>query len=346
VSQLIVEKPRNAGQSLKLRLSLIYALLIAANLAAWAWAWVLFGDRPVLMGTALLAYVFGLRHAVDADHIAAIDTVVRKLMQDGQKPIAVGFFFSLGHSTVVALAALAVAATATALQGPLETFKSFGAVIGTTISAAFLFAMGIVNLVIFKAVWSAFQRVRRGGAIADDELDLMLVGGGFLARLCRPLFRALKRPWQMYPLGFLFGLGFDTATEVSLLGISAAQVAQGLSIWSILVFPALFTAGMALVDTTDSVLMTGAYGWAFVHPMRKLWYNLTITGASVAVAIFIGSVELAGLLVERFGLDGAFWKGLSGLNDNLGNFGFFVIGLFAAAWLASFAFYRWRGYES
>jgi nickel/cobalt transporter (NiCoT) family protein len=333
-------------RSFKGRLGLMHAALIGANLVAWAWAFALFETRPVLLGTALLAYIFGLRHAVDADHIAAIDTVVRKLIQDGRKPIAVGFYFSLGHSTVVILAALAVAATAAAVQGSFETIKAAGQTIGTTVSAFFLFAMGLINHFIMKTVWSAFCRARAGETIAGDDMDLLLAGGGVLARLCRPLFGALKHSWQMYPLGFLFGLGFDTATEVSLLGVSAAQVSQGLSIWSILVFPALFTAGMALVDTTDSVLMTGAYGWALVNPMRKLWYNLTMTGASVVVAIFIGGVEIVALLVERFGLDGAVWTGVASLNDSLGNFGILVISLFALSWLVSFGLYQWRGGEN
>jgi nickel/cobalt transporter (NiCoT) family protein len=180
----------------------------------------------------------------------------------------------------------------------LESFKFVGNVIGTFVSASFLLGIGLANLVILKSVWNAFQRAERGEILEAGHLDLMLVGGGFLTRLCRPLFHAITRSWHMYPLGFLFGLSFDTATEISVLGISAAQAANGLSIWSILVFPSLFTAGMALVDTIDSILMTGAYGWAFAHPIRKLWYNLTITVASVAVAIFIGCVEVVGALVD------------------------------------------------
>lgn len=330
---------------MKTRVIAIFACLVAANGAAWLWAWHLFAGNPVLLGTALLAYVLGLRHAVDADHIAAIDNVVRNLMQDGKKPLSAGFFFSLGHSTVVVLAALVIAATTTAMQDRFESFKFVGGVIGTSVSAFFLLGIGLANLVILKSVWNAFQRAERGEILEAGHPDLIL-GGGFLARLCRPLFHAITRSWHMYPLGFLFGLGFDTATEISVLGISAAQAADGLSIWSILVFPSLFTAGMALVDTLDSVLMTGAYGWAFVHPIRKLWYNLTITAASVAVAIFIGGVEAIGLLVDNLGLKGAVWTFIATLNDSLSNFGFIVIGVFMSCWLLSVAIYRWRGYDN
>ena len=323
----------------------LFALLIAANFAAWAWAWVVFGDEPVLLGTALLAWVFGLRHAVDADHIAAIDNVVRKLMQEGKRPLSAGFFFSLGHSTVVVLASLAIAATAAALQDRLENFKTVGAVIDTAISAAFLLVIALVNLVILIGVWRSFRHVSRGGTLDAERLDVLLAGRGLLARIFRPLFRAVTRSWHMYPLGFLFGLGFDTATEVGLLGISATQGAQGMSPWQTLVFPALFTASMALVDSADSVLMVGAYGWAFVHPIRKLWYNLTITAASVAVALLIGGVEALGLIADRFGLEGGFWSVIAGLNGDLGEFGFVVIGIFVVAWGLSALIYRWKGYD-
>jgi len=323
----------------------LYGFLILANVAAWAAAWVLFEDQPVLLGTAVLAYVFGLRHAVDADHIAAIDNVVRKLMQDGKKPISVGFFFSLGHSSIVILAVIALAAMAVAFQGQLEVFREIGGVIGTTVSALFLLVIGIANLFILKSVWRSFQRVRHGEQLIEEDLNRVLSGQGFVARLCRPLFLMVRRSWHMYPLGFLFGLGFDTATEVGLLAISATQAAQGLEIWSVLLFPALFTAGMALVDTTDSVLMVGAYGWAFVKPLRKLWYNMTITAASVVVALFIGGLEALGLISDKLALSGGVWDVIGSLNDSLANFGFAVIGIFIAAWVLSVLVYRWKGYE-
>ena len=323
----------------------LYALLIAVNIAAWVWAWHAFADRPALLGTALLAWVFGLRHAVDADHIAAIDNVVRKLMQDGKRPIGAGFFFSLGHSTVVIIASLAIAASTAAMQNRLAAFRAIGGVIGTSVSAAFLLLIALVNLVILLGAWRAFRHVARGGTLHPANLDATVAAGGVLARLCRPLFRCVTQAWHMYPLGFLFGLGFDTATEVGLLGIAATQAAQGMSAWQTLAFPALFTAGMALVDTTDSILMVGAYGWAFVQPLRKLWYNLTITAASVVVALLIGGIEALGLLAERFGLQGGVWSVVSGLNADLADFGAAVIFIFVAAWGVSAIVYRWKGYH-
>ena len=327
--------PRTAG---------LFALLGAANLAAWAWAWTAFHDRPALLGTALLAWVFGLRHAVDADHIAAIDNVVRKLMQEGQRPVAAGFFFSLGHSTIVVLASVAVAAAAASMQDRLEATKAIGGVIGTAVSAAFLLAIALANMMILRGVWRAFRETRRTGRLDETQLNVLLAGRGFLTRLFRPLFRSISRSRHMYPLGFLFGLGFDTATEIGLLGIAAAEAAHGLPSWQILVFPALFTAGMALVDTADSALMVGAYGWAFVNPLRKLWYNLTITAASVLVALLIGGLEALGLIAGQLGLEGRFWTAVGDLNDDLANFGFVVVGVFALCWIASAVVYRWKGF--
>jgi high-affinity nickel-transport protein len=320
--------------------------LLAANAAAWSWAALAFAGRPALLGTALLAWAFGLRHALDADHIAAIDNVVRKLMQHGRRPLSVGFFFSLGHSTIVILACVAIAGATFALQDRLERVHAIGSVIGTAVSAAFLFVIALTNLVILRGVWRSFRIVCGGGAVDEDALDLLLSGRGFLARIFRPLFRAITRSWHMYPLGFLFGLGFDTATEVGLLGIAASQGAQGLSPWLILIFPALFTAGMVLVDTMDSILMVGAYGWAFVNPLRKLWYNLTITAASIAVALFIGGLEALSLLADRLGLEGGVWRLVAGLNDDLADFGFVVVGIFVLAWGVSASIYRWKGYEA
>ncbi|AVA21631.1 MULTISPECIES: HoxN/HupN/NixA family nickel/cobalt transporter [unclassified Rhizobium] len=328
------------------KIAFTFVLLIAFNIAAWIWAWAAFADRPSLLGTAFLAYMFGLRHAFDADHIAAIDNVVRKLMQEPKQPYAVGFFFSLGHSTIVVLASVVIAATAAAMQSQLDSFHDIGGVIGTAVSAAFLLLIGIANLFVLKGVWSAFRRAQRGGRIAEEDLDTLLAGGGFLGRIFRPMFKVVTRSWHMYPIGFLFGLGFDTATEIGLLGISAAQAAQGMSFWTILVFPALFTAGMSLMDTSDSILMTGAYGWAFVKPVRKLWYNLTITAASVVVAIFIGGIEALGLISDKLGLEGGVWSFIGDLNDNLANFGFAVVGIFLLSWLVSTILYKAKGYDN
>jgi high-affinity nickel-transport protein len=328
------------------KIAAIYALLIAANLAAWAWALIAFHDYPVLLGTCFLAYSFGLRHAVDADHIAAIDNVTRKLMQEGKRPVAAGLFFSLGHSTVVVLATIAVAATAAAFKEQLEDFHAIGGVIGTSVSAAFLLIIAAINVVILVNVYNTFRRVKNGGAYVAEELDLGLASGGVLARLFRRLFRLIEQSWHMYPLGFLFGLGFDTATEVGLLGISAAEASNGLPIWSILVFPALFTAGMTLIDTTDSVLMVGAYGWAFVKPVRKLYYNMTITFASVIVAVIIGGIETLGVIGQKFDLSGGVWDTVAGLNDSFGMLGYLIIAVFAACWIASIAVYHLKGYDA
>ena len=323
------------------RLVGIYTLLIAANIAIWAWALLTFRDHPVLLGTALLAYGFGLRHAVDSDHIAAIDNVTRKLMQEGKRPVSVGFWFAIGHSGVVILLALAIAVTTTEIAAHFDALKGFGNIVGTSVSTLFLLLIAAMNVVILVNVWKAFRRVRAGGAFAEQDFDLLLNNRGLLARLFRPLFRLISHSWQMLPLGFLFGLGFDTATEVGLLGISATQAGQGMSIWAIMVFPALFAAGMSLIDTTDGVLMLGAYNWAFVRPIRKLYYNLVITAVSVVVAVLIGGIEGLGLIGDQLGLDGWFWDGIGTLNDNFNGIGFIIIGVFIFAWIASVIFYRY-----
>jgi len=321
------------------KLAGLYTLLILANVGVWIWALYIFRDRPVLLGTALLAYGFGLRHAVDADHIAAIDNVTRKLMQEGRRPISVGFWFSLGHSTVVVLAALAIAVTASELTTHFDAMKSVGGVIGTLVSTLFLFALALMNIVILVGVWRTYRHVR-------EDFDLLLNSRGLLARLFRPVFRMVSKSWHMLPVGFLFGLGFDTATEIALLGISATQAGQGMSIWTIMVFPALFAAGMSLVDTTDGVLMLGAYNWAFVKPMRKLYYNLVITAVSVVVAVLIGGIEGLGLIGDQLGLEGWFWDGIGSLNDNFNGLGFAIIGVFILAWAASLIIYRYSGLDA
>jgi high-affinity nickel-transport protein len=318
----------------------IYLALIGANVLAWVWALTAFHDYPVLIGTAFLAYTFGLRHAVDADHIAAIDNVTRKLMQEGKRPVSVGLFFSLGHSTVVALASTGVALATGALEGRFESFKLIGGVVGTLVSAIFLFLVAAANLLILLSVYRTFQRVRGGGEFVEEDLNHLLAQRGVLGRLFRPMFRLVERSWHMYPLGFLFGLGFDTATEIGLLGISAAEASKGLPIWSIMVFPALFTAAMSLIDTTDGVLMLGAYGWAFANPIRKLYYNLTITFVSVLVAVLVGGIEALGLVADQLKLEGPFWNLIGALNENFGSLGYLIVAIFAASWLVSVAVYR------
>ena len=323
----------------------LYFWLVLFNVGAWVWAFMAFAHSPALLGTAFLAYIFGLRHAVDADHIAAIDNVVRKLMQNGQRPISVGFFFSLGHSTIVILASAALAAAIGLSQDRLESLKNIGGVLGTAISAFFLVGIGLANLFVLKSIWRAFRREQRGETSTPEELDGLLWDRGFLSRIFKPILNGVSKSGHMYLVGFLFGLGFDTATEIGLLGIAASQAAQGSSFVTTMVFPILFTAGMSLVDTTDSVLMTGVYGWAFIHPLRKLWYNLTLTSLSVLVALLIGSIEGLGLIADKLNLHNGIFGVVESLNDDLTNFGFVVVGVFVMGWLLSIFVYRFQGFE-
>jgi high-affinity nickel-transport protein len=333
---------RGAAGKRRRSVTSLFLVLIALNIAAWIWALAISQGRPALLGTALLAWVFGLRHAVDADHIAAIDNAVRKLIQQGGLPVTTGLFFSLGHSTVVFVAVALLAATAAALRNDLATFKSYGSAIGVSISAVFLLLIAVLNLFILRSVWHSFRSAARNGALdGADEIH----AGGVIGRIFRPLFRIVTRSWHLYPIGLLFGLGFDTATEIGLLSIAGSEAANSLSPWHALVFPALFTASMALVDTADSALMVGAYGWAFVNPIRKLWYNLTITAVSVVIALFIGGIEAMALISEKFGLDGRLWGWTSEINNDLANFGFVVVGIFVVAWIASAMIYWLKGYD-
>jgi nickel/cobalt transporter (NiCoT) family protein len=331
--------------NLKGRVLAIYSVLAVFNGAAWLWAILAFRHFPVLLGTAFLAYSFGLRHAVDADHIAAIDNVTRKLMQEGKRPVAVGFMFSLGHSTVVLLGSVAIAWTALALQHRMDAVRQIGGLVGTLASMLFLFGIAAINLVVLYSVTRSFIKVRRGEPYVDEDLDLLLGNRGLLARLFRPMFRMISRSWHMYPLGLLFGLGFDTATEIGVLGISAAEVSKGLSLGAMLIFPALFAAGMSLVDTTDNILMVGAYGWAYVKPIRKLYYNMTITSVSVIVALIVGGIEALGLLAGQFRLTGSFWEMVRKLNDNFGTLGYCILGIFVLCWIVSIAIYKWQRFD-
>jgi nickel/cobalt transporter (NiCoT) family protein len=326
------------------RIFAIYAFLVTANLAAWTWAFVAFAHQPVLIGMAVLAYSLGLRHAIDADHIAAIDNVTRKLMQEGKRPVAVGFFFALGHSTVVVVASVAVAMTANALSERLVSYREIGGVVGTLASALFLFIIAIANLIVLRGVYRAFRLAERGVHVTEEQIDVLLHQRGWLSRLFRPLFRFVSQSWHLYPIGLLFALGFETASEISLFGLSA-QASNSVSSWSLLLFPALFAAGMTLVDTTDGVLMLGAYGWAYRNPMRKLFYNLTITSVSVLVALVVGGIETLGLIADQFDLHGAFWDMISGLNNNFGALGYGIVGLFVVSWGVSFLIYRFKGYD-
>ena len=331
--------------SLKSRLVSIFALLAVANVAAWALAYVAFADQPILLGTAFLAWMLGLRHAVDPDHIAAIDNVTRKLMADGQTPVATGFWFALGHSTVVVVAAALLALTASAMQERFAEFREAGGLIGISVSAAFLLLIGLFNLLVLADVWRSFRRYRATGHFSEEDTNALLARRGFLSRILRPLFGMISKSWHMYPLGLLFALGFDTATEISLFGVAATAGADGLSFQAIMAYPLLFTAGMALADTADGVMMLGAYGWAYVKPARKLFYNLVITALSIFVAFAIGGVEALGLVGERLKLEGWFWDIVASANDQLPVLGFVIVGLFAGAALLSMLVYRLGNFD-
>lgn len=337
----------NSDANIKTRVAGIYTLLIAANIAVWVWAYEILGGNAELIGTALLAYGFGLRHAVDADHIAAIDNVTRKLMQQGQRPIGVGLNFSLGHSAVVVVLSCAVAFASSEITGSFDSLKAIGGIIGTSVSALFLFAIAAFNIVVLMSIIKTFNAVKRGEPFVEDDFDILLNSRGFLARLFRPVFGLVTKSGHMFIIGFLFGLGFDTATEVALFGVSATQAAGGASLSAILVFPALFAAGMTLVDTTDGILMLGAYGWAFMKPVRKLYYNISITAVSVVVALLVGGLETLNLIGDQLGLtDGdGFWGVIGAINDNFGTLGYIIIGIFVLSWIGSVIFYKLSGYE-
>ncbi len=338
------EFQERAAVGLRGRIVGIFAVLAAANLLAWSWALAAFAGQPVLLGTALLAYSLGLRHALDADHIAAIDNVTRKLMQDGERSVSVGFYFALGHSTVVAIASVAIALAARSLTDQLAAYRDIGGVIGTSASALFLLVIAIANMIVLAGLVRAFRRVGDGGTLHEDDIEELLRQRGWLARLFRPLFRLVSRSWHLFPVGVLFALGFETASEISLFGLSA-KASDGVSNWSVLVFPALFAAGMTLADTADGVLMLGAYGWAYRNPISKLFYNVTITSLSVVVAVAIGGIEALGLMAGQFGLTGTFWGAMSALNDNFGVLGYGIVGLFVASWAVSILIYRLNGYH-
>ncbi len=323
----------------------LYSLLILFNILAWVWAFSAFQAYPILMGTALMAYGFGLRHAVDADHIAAIDNVTRKLVQDGRRPVSIGLMFSLGHSTIVIVMTAIVALTNLALQHRFEAFKSFGSVTGTVISTTFLLAIALINLISLSGIIQAYRRISSDKTHSEDS-NAFIFNGGILSRLFKPMFKLIHKSWHMYFLGLLFGLGFDTATEIGLMGISAASSAQGMSVWSIMIFPILFTAGMTLIDTTDSIMMLGAYGWAFIKPIRKIYYNITITALSILVALVIAGIEGLGLIGDKLEMKGIFWSWIGSLNDNFGVIGYTIIGLFLMCWIVSFITYKWLRLDS
>src|SRR4029079_5265809 len=288
------------------------------------------GDSGLFtVGIRLTAYTLGLRHAFDADHIAAIDNTTRKLMSDGQRPLSVGFFFSLGHSSIVFVLAALFAWGIKGLSGEVSDDASLlhklTGVIGPSVSGVFLLVIGILNLVILMGILRVFRRMRHG-EFDEAELEDQLNNRGLMNRILGRATNAIKKPWQMYPLGLLFGLGFDTATEIALLATAGAAAAGGLPWYAILCLPILFAAGMSLLDTIDGAFMNFAYGWAFSRPVRKVFYNITITALSVAVALIVGSVELLAVFADRLDLNGGVWDFVSNLDLNL--VGYFIVALF------------------
>ena len=304
------------------------------------------GDKVLGIGVGLTAYTLGLRHAFDADHIAAIDNTTRKLMEDGQRPMGVGFFFSLGHSTIVFGLALLLSVGVRAIVGPVEEDSSalhhYTGVIGTSVSGIFLYLIAIINIVILAGILRVFAAMRRG-EYDEAALEEQLNNRGFLNRIFGRFTRSITKSWQMYPLGMLFGLGFDTATEIALLVLAGTSAAAGLPWYAILCLPVIFAAGMSLLDTIDGSFMNFAYGWAFSKPVRKVYYNITITGLSVAVALIIGTIELLGLMAEQFGWSGGFWDWIGGLDLNI--IGFVIVGMFVATWAVALLIWRFGRIE-
>ena len=314
------------------------------HVAGWGLLLITAAQHPTLLALGGLAYTFGLRHAFDADHISAIDNTTRKLLQDGRKPVGVGFFFSLGHSTVVFLIAAALGLTVKwiveGVAGSGGQLRSIGAVLGTGVSGGFLILIGVLNLLILLDIVRVYRRMK-AGRYDRESLELELTAGGFMTRIFGRLFRVIKHSWQMYPIGFLFGLGFDTASEVAILAISAGAAANGVPFVAVIALPLIFAAGMSLMDTADGAFMSKAYSWAFASPIRKVFYNLTMTSLSVFVALFVGVIELMQVLIQVLGLRGGVFGAIAGF-DFIGRAGYFIVAAFILAWAAALTIYKAR----
>ena len=332
------------------RIGALYGVIALLHAAGWG-LFLHYGGRfgPSYAGAGSLAYVFGLRHAFDADHVSAVDDTTRYLMQQGKRPVATGFFFSLGHSTVVLAMAVAVAFTARSVEGQLPGFERVGSTVGATISGTFLVVIAVLDFVIFRGILDVWRRTKRGEFQAE-ELDDLMTQRGFINRMLGRRWRGfIKESWQLYPVGVLFGLGFDTASEIGLLALTAAAATGGARhsshvasppLGAILALPLLFTAGMTLMDTTDGVVMAKAYDWAFKKPLRKVYYNLSTVGLGVFVAAFVGVVEYLQVLARHAGWNGAAWRFVNGLNFEV--LGYVIVATFLAVWIGSVALYKWR----
>src|ERR1700723_1412901 len=320
------------------RLAGLYGFIGVLHLLGWGLYLHYAAHHPPLVGLGFVAYMFGLRHAFDADHIAAIDDTVRFMLQKGKRPLGVGFFFSLGHSTVVLALAIGIALSASAVKAELPQLKNMGALLGASVSGSFLWIIGILNLLVLLDILKIWRTAKKG-AHSHSHLEELLQKRGLLNRLFGGrLQKLMNHSWQMYPLGLLFGLGFDTASEVGLLAMTAGASAGNLPVSAILCLPLLFAAGMTVMDTTDGVLMCKAYDWAFLNPLRKVFYNLTTTGLSVAVALLVGSIELLQVMISILGLRGRFFDAVAELD--FGVLGYLIVGLFLAAWVSSVAWWK------
>ena len=329
------------------RLGAFYSAILLIHVVGWGALLTYGAGHPAFIALGGLAYTFGLRHAFDADHISAIDNTTRKLLQDGKKPVGVGFFFSLGHSTVVFLIALALGLAAKYLVDSVVSengqLKSIGGVLGTSISGIFLILIGILNLIILIDIIRVYRRMQ-AGSYDRDSLQHELVAGGIMSKVFGRLFRVVRNSWHMYPIGFLFGLGFDTASEVALLAISAGAAAQHLPFLAILSLPLIFAAGMSLADTTDGAFMSKAYAWAFSNPIRKVFYNLTVTSLSVFVALFVGVLEVVQILIQLLHLKGGVFDAVGNFNF-VGTAGFVIVAAFILTWVIAIAVYKLRHVE-
>jgi nickel/cobalt transporter (NiCoT) family protein len=326
-----------------LRLSGFGGAVLVLHLLGWGLFLYYARHNPALAGLGSLAYTFGLRHAFDADHIAAIDNTTRKLLQDGKRSMGVGFFFSLGHSTIVFSLAAGLALATKTVNSRIPGFQDVGGYIGASVSGTFLLLIGLLNLVVLLDILGVFRQMKRG-AYNEQRLEEALQNQGLMSRFfLKRVGDRINASWKMYPLGILFGLGFDTATEIGLLAIAAGVATHNVPFLAIISLPIIFAAGMSLMDTADGAFMSHAYGWAFSNPIRKVYYNITVTSLSVAVALVIGMIELLQVTAAKFSLDGSFWAFLDNLN--FGNIGYVVVGLFIATWAFSVILWKTRRIE-
>ncbi len=326
-----------------LRLSGFGVAILLLHLVGWGLFLYYARDNPALAGLGSLAYTFGLRHAFDADHIAAIDNTTRKFLQDGKRSLGVGFFFSLGHSTIVFSLAAGLAIAAQTVNSRIPGLQNIGGYIGALVSGTFLLLIGVLNLVVLLDILGVFRQLRRG-AYNEQKLDEALQSQGLMSRfVLRRVGDRIDASWKMYPLGVLFGLGFDTASEIGLLAIAAGVATHDVSFLAIISLPLIFAAGMCLMDTADGAFMSQAYGWAFSNPIRRIYYNITVTSLSVAVALVIGMIELLQVTAAKFSLNGGFWAFLESLD--FGKVGYVVLGLFVATWAFSVVLWKTRRVE-